>query len=179
MRRATQRATTLFEGGKPLATLAAVLRSTRILAALAAAALAVGVAACGDDKPERSIPADSAQELANTLGAILSSVDNGDCTTAAGDVQELQEQIEALPSEVNDEVADALQDGALNLGGLVDDECEEPEVTTTEETTTEEPETTETEQTTTEETTTEPPTTTLPPPTTPGDGGVGPGQGGL
>jgi hypothetical protein len=149
--------------------------STRspLLALRASAALAAAVAGCGDSEPEPSIPLSDAETLVGSLQSIEANVDAGSCTVAAADVQELQDQIESLPSEVNSDVKNALQEGALNLGDLVDEECQREEPTTTEETTTEE--TTTEEPTTTEETTTTPPTTTLPPPTTPDDGGVGPG----
>lgn len=146
-----------------------------ILTALCLAAAAALVAGCGGDKkPEPSIPLASAQTLVSTLQEVQANVDNGSCLVAADKVQELQDELAQQPSSVNQDVLDALQRGALNLGDLIDEQCSQPEQTTTEETTTEE---TTTEETTTDETTTtQPPTTTTPPPTTPttGGGGVGP-----
>ncbi|MDP9228768.1 MAG: hypothetical protein M3M99_06880 [Actinomycetota bacterium] len=147
----------------------------RILAAVCAAGV-VALVGCGDDVPDPSISRDGAETLIATLQEIEANVDNGSCLVAADKTQELQAEIEALPSDVNDEVRDALQRGALNLGGLVDDpsQCEREE-TTTQETTTEET----TTETTTEETTTETqPTTTTPTAPTETGGGIGPPQGG-
>ena len=166
---------------RPLARLAAMLRSKPILAAFCALAVA-GLSACGGDKEiEPSIPLEDAQTLAGTLEEVQANVDEQSCFVAQDKVQELQDEIVGLPADANDEVVDALQEGAQNLGGLVESQCEEqePEPTTTEETTTEE---TTTEETTTEdtqptETQTQPPTQPGPP-TNPG-GGVGPGSGGL
>jgi hypothetical protein len=90
-----------------------------------------------------------------------------------------ESELAALPADVNQDVIEALQRGAQNLLGLIEEDCDAPEETTTEETTTEE---TTTEETTTEETTTEEtqptqPTTPTAPPD--GSGGVGPGGDGL
>jgi hypothetical protein len=161
-----------------LASIAAMQGPKPILAILCLAATAGLAAGCGgDDEPEPSIPPDNAVTLASTLQEVQDNVDVGSCLVAADKVQEFQDELAALPSDVNQEVVDALQRGALNLGDLIESDCEQPEEeTTTEETTTEE---TTTEETTTEETepttTTQPTTPTTPtePPTT-GGGGIGP-----
>ena len=148
-----------------------------ILLALLLAAALIAAGCGGDEEPKPSIPPDNATTLLSTLEEIQANVDNGSCLVAADKVQEFQDELSALPSDVDDEVADALQSGALSLGGLIESDCERPEETTTEETTTEE---TTTEETTTEETTeTEPTTPTQPTtPTAPSDGGTG-GSGGV
>ena len=159
----------------PLASIAAMPGLKPILLSLCLFASAALAAGCGgDDEPEPSIPLENATTLVSTLEEIQANVDNGSCLIAADKVQEFQEELSALPSDVNEDVVDALQSGALNLGDLVEEDCERPEETTTEETTTEE---TTTEETTTEETTTEEEPTTPTQPTTPttgGGGGVGP-----
>lgn len=151
---------------------------SRLKPILAACGLAVLVAAgCGgDEEPEPSIPLDHATTLVSTLEEIQANVDNGSCIVASDKVQEFQSELSGLPADVNQDVIDALQRGALNLGDLVDEQCERPQQTTTDETTTDEQTTTEETTTTEPTTTTAPPTTTTtptPPPTT-GGGGVGP-----
>jgi hypothetical protein len=162
-------------GFRPLASIAAMLRAKPIMIGLVLSASAA-LAGCGSSDPEPSIPLESAQTLIGTLREVEANVDAGSC------VEELKAEIEELPSEINDDVRQGLENGADQLGILINDpdQCERPEVeTTTEETTA--PETT-TEETTTEETTTEQTQPTEPTtPTNPG-GGVGPpggGQGGL
>ena len=164
-----------------LASIAAML-GARKLTAVAAIAAATTLAACGgDSEPEPSIPLEDAEALVATLDEIRANVDAGSCTVASGEVQEFEDELNQLPGDVDDEVRDQLQRGALHLAELVDEQCDEPEPeTTTEETQTQEP--TE-EPTTTEETTTEEPTTdqteTEPDQQPPG-GGQGPGgTGGL
>ncbi len=163
---------------RPLASIAAMQGSKRILTLVCLAASAALAAGCGgDEEPKPSIPIDNATTLASTLEEIQANVDNGSCLVATDKVQEFQSELSSLPSEVNDDVVDALERGSLNLIDLIDEQCEQPEETTTEETTTEEDTTTE-ETTTEETTTTEPtepttPTTPTEPPNT-GGGGVGP-----
>jgi len=150
-----------------------MLRAHKLLA-IAAAAAAFGLSACGDSEPEPSIPLENAQTLVTTLAEIRENVEVGSCEVASTKVDELKGEIEELPSDVDDDVRQGLENGADQLGILVQDpdQCERPEEpeTTTEETTTEtEPTTTET---TTEETTTTQPTQPTTP-TTPGGGGTG------
>lgn len=154
-------------------------------AAVAVALLPAALAGCGgDDTPEPSIDRPTAEDLLADLQRVQDNVDNGSCLVAEDEAQDLQTSIEALPANVNADVKDALQRGALNLAELTadPDQCERdaPETTTTEETTTDETTTDETttDETTTQETTTTPPTTpTVPqPPPNPG-GGVSPGDG--
>jgi hypothetical protein len=149
------------------------------LICLATAALAAGCGG-GDDEPEPSIPQASAVTLVSTLQEVQDNVDVGSCLIAQDKVQEFQEELSQLPSDVNADVVDALQKGGLNLGTLVEEDCDRQEETTTEETETQDTETqdTETQETdTTQPTETQaPPTTTTtpqPPPNT-GGGGVGP-----
>lgn len=165
-----------------MASIATMPRVKPIFAVIGVVALLAAVSGCGgDEDPEPSISGESALALIGTLQEIQANVDNGSCLVAADKVGELIDEINALPSDVNEDVRDALERGAVNLRGLVDDpdQCaREEEATTTEETTTEETTTEETttQETTTQETTTAPPTTTTTP-TNPG-GGVGP-QGGV
>jgi hypothetical protein len=156
----------------------------RKLITAAAIAAATTLAACGDDEPEPSIPFENAQTLVATLDEVRDNVDVGSCTVATGKVQEFEDELNDLPSDVDDEVRDGLQRAALNLGRLVEEECDqdEPEEpTTTEETepteTTEETEPTEPTEETEPTEPTDTGTTTTPPGGGGGSGGLGPSGG--
>jgi hypothetical protein len=164
-----------------MARLAAMSRVKGMIAAAGTAA-ALGLAGCADSEPEPSIPLESAQVLVGTLQEIQANVDVGSCIAAESSVEELKSEIGELPSDVNDDLRQGLENGADQLGILIrdPDQCERPEEeqTTTEETTTEETTTEETEPTTTEETTTEQTEPTTTPGSPGGTGGLGPGGGG-
>jgi len=170
-----------------MASIAAVPRARKTSAILLASAAAVAAFGCGNSDPEPSIPLDDAEALAARIDEVRANVDNGSCLVALDRTDDLIAEINGLPDEVNQDVQNALAEGANNLKDQLEDpdQCEPVEETTTEETTTEEDTTT--EETTTEETTTEetqPTTTTQPAPPPPappggsgggGSGGVGPG----
>jgi hypothetical protein len=173
-----------------LATIAAMPKALRpISLALALAALAVGAAGCGGSSgPDPSIPRDDAQTLLSKIAEIKANVDVGSCVVAASKTDDLLDDIAALPASVNNDVKQALDNGANNLVLLLNDpsKCEGNSPTTTTEsttapTTTEETTTERTQSTTTTQTQTQTqPTTTTqtqpPPTTTPGaSGGIGPG----
>jgi hypothetical protein len=157
-----------------------------ILLALILGAMTVLAAGCGDDGPDPSIPQDDATTLIAKIQEIEANVDNGSCLVAADRTDDLISDIEALPPDVNDDVKQALLNGANNLRlQLADpDKCEgrttTTEPTTTEETSTEEPTTT--RDTTPDVTTTPTQTQTTPTQTqttqTSPSGGVGPGSSG-
>ena len=165
-----------------MASIAAMPRVKAKLGAMCAVSLTVlALAGCGGggDPPEPSISGTDAELLIDTLDEVQDNVDVGSCLVAEDKTQVLQAQIDSLPTEVNDEVVDALRRATLSLGELVSDpaQCEGPEEeTTTEETTTEET-TTEEETTTTVPTVPTTPTTPTVPPS--GGGGVSPGDEGL
>ncbi len=172
-----------------LATIAAMPKALRpILLALALAALALGAAGCGGSSgPDPSIPRDDAATLLAKIQEIRDNVNVGSCLVAASKTGDLLDDIAALPASVNNDVKQALDNGANNLVLLLHDpsKCEgnSPTTTTTESTTapttTEETTTERTQSTTTTQTQTQPTTTTQtqpPPTTTPGaSGGIGPG----
>lgn len=140
-------------------------KRTHILAA-AVCATALLLAGCGSDKEGKGLPSSSVAALQNQLDSIENRVAAGACTDVTeGDdtnVNKVQSEIDALPSDVDKDVRDALNESFQNLFQLVKDQCEQAntETTTTETTTTETvpPETTTTETTPTEttETTTTP-----------------------
>jgi len=170
-----------------MASIAAVPTARKTVAILLASATVVGAFGCGDSDPEPSIPLEDAEALAARIDEVRANVDVGSCTVAVDRTDDLIAEINGLPDEVDQDVQNALAEGANNLKDLLEDpdQCEPPEETTTEETTTQEETTT--EETTTEETTTEetqPTTTTQPAPPPPGppggsDGGSDGGSGGV
>ena len=162
------------------------LRPIVLALLLAASAALYG---CGNSGPDPSIPPESARTLLAKIEEIKANVDVGSCLVAADKTDDLLADIADLPSSVNDDVKQSLDNGANNLKLLLNDpgKCEgRTETTTTPETTTP-TETTEsttqrTEPTTTERTQTQQTTTTqtqtTPTQTTPNDGasgGIGPG----
>jgi hypothetical protein len=154
-------------------------RRTRIGTILAAAAVSLPLAACGDDDVGDPIPNGRAAELEALLDQVRDNVDQDLCDEAAADAARARTTVDELDDDgVGSDVQDALGDGVDNLMSLVRVECEE-EVETIPETT---PEPTLPEPTITE-TTPEPTITeTTPEPTTPvpepepepdeGDGGA-------
>ena len=159
-----------------------------IVLALFLALTAAGVAGCGGSSgPDPSIPADQASILSSKISEIESNVGVGSCLVAADKTDELIADIHNLPSSVNDQVIQALENGATNLKLLLvnPDKCQGH--TTSQATTTTTPSTTESTPTKTQPTTTHaPPTETIPnvtttptqttpTPTTGGSGGIGPG----
>jgi septal ring-binding cell division protein DamX len=171
-----------------MASIAAMPNKPRsILLALILAAISAGVIACGGDNGSSpSISGESARTLLAKITEIRANVDVGSCLVAEDKTDELLADIDELPASVNDDVTQALENGANNLKLLLTDpsQCEgrttTTEPTTTEETTTEETTTEKTRPETTTETETQPnttttPTQTQPAPTTGGSGGIGPG----
>jgi hypothetical protein len=171
----------------PLASIAAMPNKLRsILLALILAASA-GVVGCGNSGPDPSIPADDAQTLLAKIAEIRANVDVGSCLVAADKTDDLLADVANLPSSVNSQVKESLDNGANNLKLLLNDpaKCEGRSATTTSEATTTTPSTTEettterTQSTTTTRTQTQPTTTTqtqsTPTVTQPPSGGVGPG----
>ena len=174
----------------PRASIAAMPKPLRpILLALVVAAASAALFGCGGSSgPDPSIPPQDAAVLRAKIDEIKANVDVGSCLVAADKTDDLLADIANLPASVNNDVKQALDDGANNLKLMLNDpsKCEGRSVTTTTEsttapTTTEETTTERTQPTTTtktQPTTTSTPTQTQPPPqtTTPGaSGGIGPG----
>jgi hypothetical protein len=170
-----------------LATIAAMPKPLRPMLLALILATSVAVAGCGDSGPDPSLSAQEAAVLTAKIDEIEANVEVGSCLVAADRTDDLIADIQDLPSSVNSDVRQALENGANSLKLLLTDpeKCQGPtettttettEPTTTEETTTERtrPETTTTRtqtQPTTTQTQTTPNTTT-----TPGaSGGIGPG----
>jgi hypothetical protein len=159
-----------------------------ILLALILAASPAALFGCGGSSgPDPSISGQEAAVLTAKIDEIKANVDVGSCLVAADKTDDLIADVQELPSSVDSDVRQALENGANNLKLLLTDpsKCEgrsettttETEPTTTEETTTERTEPTTTERTQTQETTTTQ-TQTTPTQTTQGggaSGGIGPG----
>jgi hypothetical protein len=161
----------------------------RYLTALLVVLAALLVAGCGSDKePKPSIPAASTSELLRQLSSIESRFDFGDgaCNDIDENQQSVNDTIAALPSSVDSDVRNALQDSFDHLFDLTSWQCDvkkgqqtdtNTETTQTQTTTTEtQTETTQTDTTPTDTTPTDTtPTDTTP--TTPPDQGGGGAQG--
>ena len=160
-----------------------------VLALIPVAGIMVLAGCGGDGEPDPSISREDAQTLFAQIQEIEDNVEVGSCIVASDRTDQLISDVGELPDSVDEDVRQALDNGANNLRLLLadPDQCEREE-TTVETTTEEEPTTTE-EETTTRETTTRPeqtqtqtqttPTQTQTTPTNP-SGGVGPGSpGGL
>jgi hypothetical protein len=115
-------------------------------------ALCVLLAGCGGGD-EGSIPAREAQGLTTQLDLVADRMDQDPplCGSARTQLDQLSQKVAALPSSVEQDVRDELDEGLANLDDLVTRECEQAR--------SEEP-TTETTPTITETTETTEPTTT-------------------
>jgi hypothetical protein len=142
-----------------------IFKCTTGFLALAACLLAAG---CGSDDEGAGIPTKSAAALDNQLdsiqnrfefgGAACSDITDGDDPNTTA----VQRTIDSLPSDVDQDVRDALQQGFDHLFQLVEEDCKKPQSETQTETVTEPaPTPTETQTETTPPATTE----TAPPPT--------------
>jgi hypothetical protein len=124
--------------------------------ALAVAACAVALTACGGDDEGGSIPQDAGEQLINQLDDIETLVQAGDCDTAQQVAASFADGVDQLPDEVGGELRDRLVEASGNLESLTTDQCTPPTGATGE--TGEVPPETTDEPTTTDETT-EPTTT--------------------
>ena len=157
-----------------------------IVLALFLAAAAVGILGCGGSSgPDPSISAQEAAVLSSKIDEIQANVQVGSCLVAADKTDDLIADVQELPSSVNSDVKNALQNGANQLKILLADPTQCQGRTTTSQTTTSTPSTTastttKTQPTTTTRTQTQPTTTTNTSTqgTTIGgnSGGIGPGQ---
>ena len=151
------------------------LKRISLLLALAACLAAAG---CGsDDEGGKPIPAAQADQLRNQLDIVQARLDNGS-EGACKDILDAEDAnddavtqiLNSLPSGVDPDVRDALEESFDNLWSLVESECNDLKPNEPTETQTTPPEATTTEETTppeTTETTPPPPETTTPPDTAP------------
>jgi hypothetical protein len=156
------------------------------LLAGACCAIALAAAGCGSDEEGKGIPPEAAQRLEGQLDSIEGRVRNDACQDVTeGDdpnTRVVEDAINRLPSDVDQDVRDALEQSFERLFQLVEDECRPTETETETETTPTEtvpPAPTPTETTPTETTPTQ--TEEEPPNDGQGEnggGGQGGGQGG-
>jgi hypothetical protein len=170
-----------------MASIAAMPKMLRpILLALMLAAASAAMLGCGGNGgPSPSLSAQEAAVLTSKIDEIKANVDVGSCVVAGDKTEELIADVQDLPSSVNSDVKQALENGANQLKLLLADpsQCEGRTTTSTPsttESTTESTTTTKTRpSTTTTPTQTQPTTTTqtqTTQTTTPGaSGGIGPG----
>jgi hypothetical protein len=157
----------------------------RLAGALAVAAAAVTISACGSSNTDKNISGTDANKLTSALSAVETAVDSGRCSVANARAADFIAAVNALPETVGTADKDALRSAGENLQKLAEDpsQCEPsvgatgatgPTTSTTSSTT---PPPTDTTSTTTTSTTTSTSTThTTEPP--PGNSGGGNGGGG-
>ena len=122
---------------------------------------ALALAGCGSDEVG-TIPPDEANNLLAVLAAVEKYADEGNCELAQSQAAEFISRVNALPNDVDNEVAGELTKAATNLDDLAANDCTETGASGLDEVQpdTTEPETTEPETTVTETTTPEEETTT-------------------
>jgi len=100
-------------------------------------ALAVGLlASCGDDSSSNAgLSEDRAAALRSTLDEIEARVDQSDCTAASRQAVAFRQEVDSLPSGVDEALRDALSGSAARLESLVDTQCATPEAPTDQQTT--------------------------------------------
>ena len=117
--------------------------SASLLALLLAAAIAVGLSACGSGGGAKLLPGATAKEIKSNLELVRQLVEEGDCPGASDAAASVGIQVEELTG-VDPKLKAALGEGADRLNEVVTSCEEEPEET-------EETETTEAEEPTVEE----------------------------
>jgi hypothetical protein len=149
--------------------------SVRLPLAFLLGVATAALVACGGGSSDKLLSQTSADRIKNDLADVRNAIDQQDCQAAESALQDLNRDLDRLPSSVDRRLRRNLRQGYNKLAQRVPIDCEQPTTTTeTTPTTTETtPTTTETTPTTTETTptTTETtPTTTTPPETTTTDG---------
>ncbi|HEX8158456.1 MAG TPA: hypothetical protein VF526_13815 [Solirubrobacteraceae bacterium] len=153
-----------------------VRRVLPYIVALLLGACAALIAACAGTT-KGAIPVASASDLKSQLEDIRERVDAGRCGDLNGQLRQIDDRIDALPGSVDEQLKQALRDGANRLRGDAMRECNDVQAATQTQTETVPPvvteptippeTTTSTTPTTTTPTTTTPTTTQPPSSTTP------------
>jgi hypothetical protein len=116
-----------------------IRRRRRTLGAAAALALAVGfVSSCGDDS-KSGLSQQRASNLRSSLDQVETRVKGRDCTGAGEQAATFRQQVDSLPSRVDRDLRDALEQSATRLESLVADQCEPQPAAPVEEPQTQEP----------------------------------------
>jgi cell division protein FtsN len=137
----------------------------RPLPYLLALLLGIGAAllvACGGGT-KNGIPAAIAGDLKSQFEDVQQAVEDGRCEDVSGQLRQVDDGIDDLPSTVDERLRQSLRDASDTLRRTAVTECTDAESSTTETTTTE---TTPAQTTQTQTQTVAPPTTTTPPETT-------------
>ncbi|HEX7059859.1 MAG TPA: hypothetical protein VF176_08420 [Solirubrobacterales bacterium] len=92
--------------------------SAALLALALGAAAAVGLVSCGNGSDAKLLPGETAREITANLNAVRDLANGGDCVGAQDAAQQVSDQIEAL-SGVDNELKQALRDGAAKLNEVV------------------------------------------------------------
>jgi hypothetical protein len=139
-----------------------IRRPTALLTAVAVAA-AIPLAGCGGGGDEKTIPHDDGAKLIRILHKARDAAgDPAKCDTLQSAVRQAKAQVDSLPSSVDSDTRQSLDNGVANLADRARQDCANVQTTTTPTTTT---------PTVSTPTVTPPPTETAPPtnttPTTP------------
>src|SRR5206468_7705017 len=99
-------------------------RTILLVAAVALAAAAGGLSACGSDNGGgKRLSHAVASELSSTLDSVEQDVNTGDCEGAATQARALVERAGSLPDSVDAGLREALVDSADRLQVLVTERC--------------------------------------------------------
>lgn len=107
--------------GQSLTTLAAMPGKKRLAGALAVAAAAVAISACGSSSSDKTIDPGDAQLLQSRLSAVQLAVSEGRCDIAQTRAQSFVDAVNALPDTVGTEDKAALRSAGENLEKLAQD----------------------------------------------------------
>jgi outer membrane biosynthesis protein TonB len=103
--------------------------SAPLIALLLAAAVAVGLSACGSSGGAELLPGATASEIKSNLDEVRQLVEAGECPAAADAATKVSLQVEEL-SGVDAKLKQALSEGAARLGEVVSECDEAPEEST-------------------------------------------------
>ena len=96
----------------------------RARGAFLALALAAGLlASCGDSNSDSGLSEDRAAALRSTLDEIEVQVDQSDCSAANRQALAFRQEVDSLPSGVEEGLRDALRESATRLESLVASQC--------------------------------------------------------
>lgn len=99
------------------------MTTRRSALSLLAAAAALGLGACGST--EGGIPQSDADTLREELGDVANFVQRGDCDGVDGQVGQVRTAVAELPTSVDTELVDNLNEGVDVLEGVVETDCQE------------------------------------------------------
>lgn len=98
-------------------------RRRRTLGAAAALTLAACLmSSCGEDS-NTGLSQERASNLRTTLDGVEARVASSDCTGAAEQAGGFRQEVDSLPSRVDRDLRDALEQSAMRLESLVADQC--------------------------------------------------------